>query len=154
LIDRARYGGFVSVEIQRGGLSARVISGSSATAQALRFLVVGGASYVLNMSLYSLGLWLGLQYLVAAMVAYTIGFAFNFLANRHWTFDAADGALEAQFVRFTVLALVILGLDLLLLRFLVETLGVPKIPAQAVARLWHVPVSFAGTRLWSFAKSA
>jgi putative flippase GtrA len=119
--------------------------------QAVRFLIVGGGSYVLNLSLYSLGLALGLHYLTAAASAYLVGFGFNFLANRHWTFAAGSDPLDAQIVRFTALAAVILVLDLLLLRVAVGSIGVPSLPAQAIVILLLVPISFVGNRFWSFA---
>ena len=59
-----------------------------AVRQAGKFLVIGGTSYLLNLGLYSLALLAGLHYLMAAAVAFCLGFAFNFLTNRSWTFEA------------------------------------------------------------------
>jgi putative flippase GtrA len=116
----------------------------------VRFLTVGGASYAINISLYAAFVATGIHYLIAAVLAYVIGFSFNFLANRHWTFAAADQGIERQFVRFTVLAGVILALDLGLLRIAIGVIGAPPVLAQAVVILLLAPVSFAGNRLWSF----
>jgi len=121
--------------------------------QAARFLAVGGASYAVNISLYTAGIALGMHYLVAAVASYAIGFSFNFLANRHWTFSAGNGRLDQQFVRFSMLAALILVLDLVLLRLAVGELGVSKVLAQAVVILMLVPVSFLGNRLWSFGRT-
>ena len=121
--------------------------------QAMRFLLVGGASYVINISLYAAGIALGMHYLLAAVSSYVIGFSFNFLANRHWTFAAGGGRLDQQFVRFSVLAGVILGLDLALLRVAIGGLGINAVLAQAVVILLLAPVSFLGNRLWSFSRS-
>ena len=122
--------------------------------QAAKFLVVGGTSYVLNLGLYSLALLLGLHYLMAATIAFCLGFAFNFLTNRSWTFEAGAGAVRGQFLRFCVVAAVILGLDLLLLRLAVGELGVPSVLAQAIVILLLAPLSFAGNRLWAFSARA
>ena len=81
---------------------------------------VGGASYVFNLGTYSLFLWVGLPYLLAATVSFLIGFAFNFLANRHWTFVAGGTQAGGQFMRFSCVAALVLGLDLALLRVAVE----------------------------------
>src|SRR3954471_17110586 len=80
--------------------------------QAGRFLVVGGASYVINISLYAAAIALGLHYLLAPVTSSAIGFTFNFVANHHWTFTAGAGRLDQQIVRFSDLAGVILVLDL------------------------------------------
>ena len=74
------------------------------SARSLRFVAVGGASYFFNLGTYSLGLWVGLPYLLAATISFAIGFAFNFLANRHWTFVAGGSQAGGQFVRFSCVA--------------------------------------------------
>ena len=121
------------------------------SSQALRFVVVGAASYVLNVTLYSLGLAWGLHYLTAASVAFLIGFGFNFTTNRLWTFEAGAGRVGGQFVRFSCVAAVMVGLDLVLLRIAVGEFGAQKIAAQAVIILLLAPLSFLGNRLWAFA---
>ena len=122
-------------------------------AQAARFLTVGGVSYAINLSLYAAGIALGMDYLLAAVASYAIGFSFNFLANRHWTFAAGTGRLDQQFIRFSILAAVILALDLALLRVAVGEIGASKVLAQAVVILLLAPVSFLGNRLWSFGRA-
>lgn len=118
--------------------------------QLARFYVVGGTSYVLNLATYALGLTIGLPYLVAATVSFVLGFGFNFAANRFWTFTAGAGAAGRQLFRFTIVAAIILGLDLALLRLAVEVLGVGSFVAQAVVILLLAPLSYFLNRLWTF----
>lgn len=120
--------------------------------QILRFLAVGGASYFFNLGTYSLFLWVGMAYLLAAAVSFLIGFAFNFLANRHWTFVAGGTQAGGQFVRFSCVAALVLGLDLVLLRVAVEQIGLHRVVAQGVVILFLAPLSFALNRFWSFAE--
>jgi putative flippase GtrA len=120
--------------------------------QIVRFAVVGGASYFFNLGTYSLGLWIGLPYLVAATISFLIGFAFNFFANRHWTFVAGGDQATGQFARFSCVAALVLGLDLVLLRGAVEVLGLHEVVAQGVVILFLAPLSFALNRFWSFAQ--
>jgi putative flippase GtrA len=124
--------------------------GPSIGREAVRFVIVGAASYVLNLTLYSLGLAAGLHYLWAATIAFCLGFAFNFLMNRLWTFRAGGGDVGGQFVRFCCVAAVMVGLDLLLLRLAIGQFGAPEIAAQAVIILFLAPFSFVGNRLWAF----
>jgi putative flippase GtrA len=119
-------------------------------AQVIRFLVVGLASYFVNLGLYSLGLAIGLHYLAAATCAFLIGFVFNFLTNRSWTFSANHGNPTTQFLRFCAVQAVILGLDLILLRLAVENLGLARFPSQAVIIILLAPVSFVGNRRFAF----
>ena len=57
------------------------------------------------------------------MVAWLVAVLNNFVLNRHWTFDAADGAARAQAVRFLLVSLVAEALSLLLLTVFVESAG-------------------------------
>jgi putative flippase GtrA len=136
--------------LQPAGDTSRGAFGTSIGREAMRFVVVGASAYVLNLTLYSLGLAAGLDYLSAATVAYCLGFAFNFLANRLWTFRAGGGDVGAQFVRFSCVAAVMVGLDLLLLRLAIGEFGAPKIAAQAIIILFLAPLSFLGNRMWAF----
>jgi len=120
--------------------------------QILRFAAVGGASYFFNLGTYSLFLWMGAAYLLAATISFLIGFAFNFFANRHWTFVAGGTQAGGQFVRFSCVAGLVLALDLVLLRGAVEVLGLHEVVAQGVVILLLAPLSFALNRFWSFAQ--
>jgi putative flippase GtrA len=120
--------------------------------QIARFVAVGGASYCFNLGTYSAFLWIGLPYLAAAALSFVIGFAFNFFANRHWTFVAGGEQAGGQFVRFSCVAALVLALDLVLLRGAVEVLGSDEIVAQGIVILLLAPLSFALNRFWSFAE--
>jgi putative flippase GtrA len=74
----------------------------------------------------------------------------NFVLNRHWTFDAGDGRVHFQAMRFLVVSLVAFGFSLLLLTVFVEAAGIAKVPAQALAVATSMPLNFLGNKLWSF----
>jgi len=123
--------------------------------QLVRFGVVGGIGFVVNLIVY----WLfvhrvGVDYHVAAVMAWVVAVANNFVLNRHWTFDAGDGKAHFQAIRFVLVALLALGVSLLLLTALVELANLPKVPAQALAVLASMPLNFLGNKLWSFAAQA
>ena len=118
--------------------------------QAGRFVVVGGASYVLNLATYTIFFHVGVPYVLAAALSFVLGFFFNFAANRWWTFNAAAGAANRQLVRFTVVAAIVLLLDLAMLRLAVEVVGLHPVLAQAVVILLLAPLSFGLNRMWTF----
>ncbi len=91
----------------------------------------------------------GLHYLSAAICSFAVAVANNYLWNRHWTFRGMRGHVYYQGLRFLLVSLVALGLNLALLRGLVAT-GVGKIIAQAVAIVLVTPFSFGANKLWSF----
>jgi putative flippase GtrA len=119
--------------------------------QLVRFSLVGGSGYVVNLAVYStLVVLLDVHYVIAAMIAFCVAVTNNFMLNRRWTFKATDGSVTFQAPRFLIVSLCALGLNLIVLELLVGVLDVHKVVAQAAAILAATPVNFVGNKLWSF----
>ena len=119
--------------------------------QLVRFGLVGGVGFVVNLVVYTLCVHgVGLDYRVASVVAWLVAVCNNFVLNRHWTFDASGERAHAQAVRFLVVSLIAEAFSLLILTLLVESAGLSKVPAQAVAVALSMPLNFLGNKLWSF----
>jgi dolichol-phosphate mannosyltransferase len=114
---------------------------------------VGATGYLVNLGVYSALLrGAGLHYLVAALCSFLVAVTNNYTWNRLWTFRGQRGHFAYQGMRFLVVSLVALGANLAVLDLLV-VLGLPKIPAQAVAIALVTPLNFLGNKLWSFRAS-
>src|ERR1022692_4642326 len=123
--------------------------------QLVRFGLVGAVGFVVNLVVYTLFVHpIGVDYHVAAVAAWLVAVMNNFVLNRHWTFDARGGQARFQAVRFVVVSLVAFGCSLLLLTLLVESAGMAKVPAQAIAVAASTPLNFLGNKLWSFRSRA
>jgi putative flippase GtrA len=119
--------------------------------QLVRFGLVGGVGFVVNLVVYTLCVHVaGIDYHIAAVAAWLVAVVNNFVLNRHWTFDARSGRARFQAVRFVAVSLVALGFSLLLLMLFVEVVGMPKVAAQALAVAGAMPLNFLGNKLWSF----
>jgi putative flippase GtrA len=120
--------------------------------QLVRFGLVGGVGFVVNVAVYTLFVHgAGVDYRVASVAAWLVAVMNNFVLNRRWTFDAREGKVHFQAVRFLVVSLVAEGFSLVLLTLLVESAGIAKVPAQALAVAASMPLNFLGNKLWSFA---
>ncbi|MGA9874334.1 MAG: GtrA family protein [Solirubrobacteraceae bacterium] len=118
--------------------------------QLIRFGMVGGVGFVVNLIVYTLAVHaIGVDYRVASVVAWLVAVVNNFVLNRHWTFDARHDRARAQAVRFLLVSLVAEGFSLLLLTLLVGG-GMDKVAAQALAVGGSMPLNFIGNKLWSF----
>lgn len=118
--------------------------------QLAKFATVGASGYAVNLAVYAALLeGAGVHYLAAASCSFIVAVANNYTWNRQWTFRRQRGHLAYQGMRFFVVSLLALGMNLLFLQILV-TLGVPKIPAQAAAIALVFPFSFVANKLWSF----
>jgi putative flippase GtrA len=148
----------IGVRARAGREATRVRHGLRRPAnwfQLVRFSVVGGTGYVVNLAVYStLVALVGVHYLPAALAAFAVAVTNNFLLNRHWTFDARDGRAAFQAPRFLVVSLIALSFNVVVLELLVGVAGMPKIPGQAIAILAATPLNFIGNKLWSFRRHA
>jgi dolichol-phosphate mannosyltransferase len=119
--------------------------------QLVQFGVVGAIGFVVNIGVYALCVHgAGIDYHVAAAVAWLVAVANNFILNRHWTFNAGDGRAHHQAARFLIVSLLAFGFSQLLLTVFVELAKLPKVPAQALAVAAAMPLNFLGNKLWSF----
>jgi len=118
--------------------------------QLAKFATVGASGYVVNLSVYATLVEVaGLHYLVAAVCSFLVAVTNNYTWNRLWTFRNQRGHVAYQGMRFLVVSVVALGTNLLFLEVLVS-LGLGKIPAQAIAIILVTPLNFVGNKLWSF----
>jgi dolichol-phosphate mannosyltransferase len=118
--------------------------------QLAKFCTVGASGYVVNLTVYAFLLHVaGLHYLAAAVCSFLVAVTNNYTWNRLWTFRGARGHVAYQGVRFLVVSVAALALNLAFLQVLV-VVGVGKIPAQAVAIVLVTPINFIANKLWSF----
>jgi len=117
--------------------------------QLAKFCTVGASGYIVNLAVYATLLSVGLHYLPAAVCSFLVAVTNNYLWNRVWTFRHQRGHLVFQGFRFLLVSTVALAANLAFLSSLVA-LGVPKLPAQAVAIALVTPWNFVANKLWSF----
>lgn len=122
-------------------------------AQLFKFGVVGGSGYLINLAVFAvLSQALDVHHIPAAVGAFCVAVTNNFLWNRHWTFQAADGHAGFQAARFFAVSLGALYFNLAVLELLVSGLGVAEVPSQAVAVAAAMPVNFVGNKMWTFGR--
>jgi dolichol-phosphate mannosyltransferase len=120
--------------------------------QLLKFGIVGGSGYLINLAVFALlAGGLGLHHLLAAIGAFCVALANNFLWNRHWTFDAGHGHPGFQAARFFAVSVAALLINLVVLEALVSGASMGDLTAQAIAVAVAMPFNFLGNKLWTFA---
>ena len=119
--------------------------------QLIRFATVGASGYVVNLGVFTACVHLlGIDYRISAVIAFVISVINNFWLNRHWTFDAKHEHPIFQAARFFTISLVAFAFTYVVLIVLVDTGGLSKVLAQAIAIAAGTPLSFIGQKLWSF----
>jgi dolichol-phosphate mannosyltransferase len=119
--------------------------------QLAKFGVVGGSGYVINLIVFAfLASNLGVYHAAAAVGAFVVALGNNFFWNRHWTFGPGEGLAHRQAIRFTVVSVGSLVINLIVLEILVESASMNEIAAQAIAVAVAMPFNFLGNKLWTF----
>jgi dolichol-phosphate mannosyltransferase len=136
-------------------VSARVRQGmrrSHNWVQLVKFCVVGGSGYVVNLLVFTLAFEVGnLHHLVAATIAFAVAVTNNFWWNRHWTFAAREGHAGFQAARFLAVSVGAFICQAALLELFVTRTELPEIAAQAISVVAVTPLNFLGNKMWSFA---
>ena len=111
---------------------------------------VGVSGSVVNLAVYAALLHgLDIHYLLAAVGSFLVAVTNNYTWNRLWTFRHQRGHVAYQGLRFLVVSTLALAANLVVL-FVLVTLGLDEVIAQAIAIALVTPVNFAGNKLWSF----
>ncbi len=119
--------------------------------QLIRFATVGASGYVVNLGVFAGCVHLlSIDYRISAVIAFVVSVINNFWLNRHWTFAARHQHPILQAVRFFAVSLVAFAFTYVVLIVLVDSAGVSKVLAQAMAIVAGTPLSFIGQKLWSF----
>lgn len=119
--------------------------------QLLKFAVVGGSGYLVNLAVFALlADNFGIHHAIAAVGAFCVAVTNNFLWNRYWTFGPGDGRAGFQAVRFLTVSLLSLVLNLAVLEAILAGTEVGELTAQAIAVAAVMPFNFLGNKLWTF----
>jgi putative flippase GtrA len=119
--------------------------------QLLKFGIVGGSGYVINLIVFALlANKFGVHHSVAAVGAFCVAVSNNFLWNRYWTFGPGDGHAGFQAARFFAVSVASLLINLVVLEALVAGAEMGDLSAQAIAVAVAMPFNFLGNKLWTF----
>jgi dolichol-phosphate mannosyltransferase len=119
--------------------------------QLVKFCVVGGSGYAINLAVFALAVGPGdAHHLVAATLAFLVAVTNNFWWNRQWTFGARAGHAGFQGARFLAVSVGAFLVGAGLLELLVSGFGAPEVGAQAISVIAATPLNFVGNKMWSF----
>jgi putative flippase GtrA len=118
----------------------------------VKFGLVGASGFIVNVTVFAFCLRvLDVHYRLAYVFAFCVAVTNNFIWNRLWTFrrQRDDSHVAMQGARFFAVSLLAAAAGFVLLEAFVRA-GLPKIPAEMLAVILVVPISFLGNKHWSF----
>jgi dolichol-phosphate mannosyltransferase len=122
--------------------------------QILRFCVVGASGYAVNICAFAVALALSVEHLLAVAAGFAVAMVTNFWCNRRWTFASCHRGLARQAGRFFLVSLAACMVAAALLELLMGSAGLSATAAQPASVLAATPLSFLGSRNWSFRDEA
>ena len=116
----------------------------------VKFGVVGGSGFVVNLAVFAIARALGAHHILAATIAFLAAVGNNFHWNRRWTFRAVGAeAIHHQARRFLIVSAAAFGIQLGFLEIFVAA-GLTPFTAQAISVILATPFGFVGNRIWTF----
>lgn len=130
-------------------LSIAAIRRDKHARQFVKFVLVGLTTTAINFTVYGLLLIVGVYYLTAAVISFSVATLNSYTWNRIWTFRAGRHHI-GKLAKFTVVQLLGLSFNLVGLWLLVEYAGLHEFPAQVLANGVVVMSNFVGNKFWTF----
>lgn len=93
---------------------------------------------------------LGVKYIVAVSVAYVVSTLFHFLANRHFTFGAAQGHRYSQITRYATMWVINYLITIFVVGFCVEHLLLSPYLGVCVSVVFTMCTGYLLARFWVF----
>ncbi|MFI3199930.1 MAG: GtrA family protein [Eubacteriales bacterium] len=122
--------------------------------QFIKFGVVGALNTIISMSIYYLGIYLQIYYLISNFLAFIISVFISYLLNGRFVFgnrekeDFWKGLLKV----YTSYALTGLLLSSILLSVQVEILHISQLIAPVLNLVFTVPINFVLNKYWVYGK--
>lgn len=119
--------------------------------EAFRFLIVGGANFVLTFVVfYSLLKVIGIDYLVALFASWVVGMAFSYVLNFTWVFRPEEKLqFKARLAKYFAASLASILLNMLTLRLIVDATGYDPFWVQCALIPLIVVFNYSTAKFWS-----
>lgn len=118
---------------------------------AVKYSIVGVANVAIDLTLYALMVHLGVFYVAAKALSELAAIANGYIFNRTWTFRAGPHE-RVKLMRYAIVQFSGMVLNVALVAFFVEIVGVGKIVAAGIALPLAAAYCFALNRLWTFGR--
>lgn len=118
--------------------------------QFIKFNLVGILNTALDFAVFTLLIFLGVQYLISQVISYSCGIINSYLWNKFWTFKQKKGFSGFEALKFIVVNILSLGISLLMLYVFRDKVGLHVMVSKVIATFFSVIVNFTGNKFWVF----
>lgn len=118
----------------------------------LKFGLVGIANTLITIISYVILVKLGMNYLVANTLSYSIGVANSYYRNKNWVFQS-NGKDLSIFIKFLTVNLIVFAFNTLSLFILVAKFSINEFIAQIFAIGIGMMINFFLNKMWTFSQT-
>ena len=117
-----------------------------------KFGLVGFLGTLINLLiLYVFTEFVGIYYLVSAIIAFFVAMTSNFILNKIWTFkEPIKLNVGKKYLQFSLVSVVALFVNLFFLYVFTEFLGIYYLISQVLAIGVSLIINFLGNKIWTF----
>ena len=102
--------------------------------QILKFGVVGGTAFIIDYGIFTiLSQLLGIHYLIASIISFSISVIYNYILSIKWVFDVTKKQTSKEFIIFIILSVIGLGLNSLIMYISVDLMQIHEMISKIVA---------------------
>ena len=114
--------------------------------QIIKFLLVGGSGFAINISLfYILTKFLYIWYILATVISFSTSIFWSFFIHKRWTFNQPiekNSALSFEIIKFFFLSFINVSVNTMIIYFLVEKIHLTPTRSAIVSNLFVAIYSF------------
>ena len=102
--------------------------------QILKFGIVGGTAFIIDYGIFTiLSQLLGIHYLIASIISFSISVIYNYILSIKWVFDVSKKQTSKEFIIFIILSVIGLGLNSLIMYISVDLMQIHEMISKIVA---------------------
>lgn len=119
--------------------------------QFIKFSLVGVLNTAIDYGVfYGLYEFVGIHYVLASGIGFCLAVTNSYICNKHWTFKSRGADVRREFLKFFVVNIVSLSINLACMAILVELFSLYPQVAKLVTIGITLAVNFTGNKFWTF----
>lgn len=120
----------------------------------IKFSIVGVSNTLLNFAIFILLNNIGINYILASIIAYSISIINSYFWNSRLVFKYDNKNKKSILIKFIILNLIGLSINAVLMATLVGVLAIKKIVAMFIVSLLVMCINYILNKIWVFKKES